>query len=111
MSSSKWKNPDTRLPQYDKPPIYDDLDRILKRVEDLEAKISPIEPLLDLEMSSRLIPYKLSSLRSLLKENKDLFPPIYKLNHERKRIRLLPVSHIRKIRKMVLRGEGVGLVL
>lgn len=70
-----------------------------------------IEPLYDLDVAATLIPMEGDRLRNYLNNHKKEFPYVYRLDRDRRRRRMLPLSSIKYIRSKVLRGPDLGMFL
>ena len=73
------------------------------------APLNAMEPLYDLDVAAALIPMDGQQLRAYLNNHKKEFPKVYRLDKDRRRRRMLPLSAIKYIRKKVLRGPDLGL--
>ena len=90
-----------------KPPIYAQVEHLTNEIEKLKKQFIPLEPLLDLDIASRLIPLEYDRLQQFLRTRKHQFPAVYRMTRQRHRRRVLSASEIKKIRSMVLRGPGL----
>lgn len=66
-----------------------------------------LEPLYDLEVVAVVVPLELWRVKDYLHNHRHDFPQIYRLDRDRRRRRVLPLSSIRYLRSKVLRGPDL----
>lgn len=70
-----------------------------------------IEPLFEMEVVATLVPIEIDRLKHHLANHAAKYPKIYRLDRDRRRRRLLPISSIKAIRAHCLRGPDLEAFL